>query len=113
MRPEIDRGAVRYFVYTLRDDSGAALYVGRSCNVANRIRGHVSEARHQYSETSVRKALWLVDVRSVTMTGPYAWDEAVMEERRQIELAQPPGNICLTTRDPRPAVALRSASRSA
>lgn len=108
IRPDIDRAAVRYFVYCLRDASGRPVYIGRSCNVAARLRGHYSNATHRHAPTRLRTQ-WLFDVRSVFMVGPFTWDGAVAEERRQIELEQPRGNIGLTARDHRPLVAARSA----
>lgn len=92
--PAIDRTAVRHFVYRLHSADGGVVYVGRSCDVAKRIRAH------KYAEKE-----WLTDVRSVTMFGPMSWDEAVAAERREIARLQPPGNIALTARDHRPFVA--------
>lgn len=111
-RPPIDREALRYFVYRLHDAEGRVLYVGRSSNPAGRIREHHREATADYLPTAARKALWFVDVRSVSMTGPYTWDGAIVRERDEIERFQPSGNIDLTARDRRPAVAHRSARRS-
>lgn len=88
----------RYFVYFLRDVQGEALYVGRSCNVAGRIRAHYSDATHQFDAVKASKALWFVDVRSVDMVGPFLWTEAVAVEREHIERLQPVGNIALTRR---------------
>lgn len=111
-RPAINRAAKRYFVYQLLGADGTPIYIGRSCNVAARIRAHVSDAEHQFSAAATRKALWLIDVRSVTMCGPFTWDEAVKEERRQIEENQPWGNLDLTARDHRPMAAARSIARA-
>lgn len=94
-----DPNEKRYFVYRLHDELGQVLYVGRSCNVANRIRAHYSDAQRQFSEDSARKALWFSDVRSVSMFGPFTWDEAVAAERREIETCQPTGNRMFTKRD--------------
>lgn len=113
MRPDIDRAAIRYFVYFLRDASGAALYIGRSCNVAQRIRAHVSDATHPFDPAKAAKAEWLREVRSVDMVGPFTWRESIDRERAEIEKHQPRGNIALTARDPRLAVALASRRRSA
>lgn len=112
-RPDLDRTAVRYFVYFLCDSAGKAIYVGRSCDVPARIRAHHGEA----SATSepydrYRKRDWFFDVRSVSMVGPFTWDDAVRRERAEIELHQPRGNRDMTTRDRRPAVAYRSAARA-
>ena len=111
-RPPIDPDALRYFVYRLHDGSGQVLYVGRSCNVAARIRAHHSDATHQFSEEAARKALWFADVRSVTMVGPFTWDGAVVRERDEIERLQPTGNRDFTARDHRPRAAARSAARA-
>lgn len=112
-RPEIDRSAKRYFVYRLLDAEGSPVYIGRSCNVAARIRAHHSDAVHPYAEANVgaRKS-WIFDVRAVDMVGPFTWDEAVRIERDQIERQQPRGNRDLTARDHRPAIARRSAARA-
>lgn len=111
-RPAIDRMALRYFVYRLHDEAGAALYVGRSCDPVARIRAHHSDAASSYIEDAARKALWFFDVRSVSMIGPFTWDKAVRVERDEIERLQPCGNRDLTTRDRRPAIASRSAARA-
>jgi predicted GIY-YIG superfamily endonuclease len=105
-RPDLDRTAVRYFVYFLCDASGKAIYIGRSCNVPARIRSHHAEAAHE-SETYDRylKREWFFDVRSVSLAGPFTWDDAVKRERAEIELHQPRGNRDLT-------VAYRSAARA-
>jgi predicted GIY-YIG superfamily endonuclease len=78
-RAELDREARRYFVYTLSDAAGTPIYVGRSCNVAGRIRAHASTA-------------WISDVRDVSMVGPFTWDEACAEEFRQIRTKLPREN---------------------
>lgn len=101
--PTIDREAVRYFVYRLHDASGAVIYVGRSCDVARRIRAHAS-----YPVRS-----WITDARDVSMFGPMTWDEAVRAERAEIGRLQPRGNEALTTRDHRPGVARRSVQSEA
>lgn len=106
-RPDIDRAAKRYFVYFLRDVTGTPVYIGRSCNVAARIRSHHSTLSHRGIREDLR-ATWVLEVRAVSMIGPFTWDEAVAEERRQIELNQPRGNRQLTARDHRPATAARS-----
>lgn len=105
-RPDLDRTAVRYFVYTLTDAEGRPVYVGRSCNVRNRIAAHASEAAHRPEK------VWVYDVRSVSLAGPFTWNRAVAEERATIERLQPRANIDLTARDRRPAVAARSAARA-
>lgn len=110
-RRDLDRTVVRYFVYRLHDTDGVPVYVGRSCDVANRIRSHHSDASSAYPEAR-RKAEWLFDVRSVSMFGPFTWDQAVREERAEIERLQPRGNRGLTARDHRPAIAARSARRA-
>lgn len=97
MRPDIDREAKRYFVYRLNGADGSPVYIGRSCNVAARLRAHYGNATHPV-EATAKKAAWLFDARSVSMTGPYTWDQAVREERRQIEAHEPPGNVALTRR---------------
>jgi predicted GIY-YIG superfamily endonuclease len=79
MRPLLDRKARRYFVYTLSDAAGAPVYIGRSCNVAQRIRAHASTD-------------WIADVRDVSMVGPFTWDEACAEEYRQIRAKLPREN---------------------
>lgn len=91
-RADLNRKAVRNFIYRLHDAEGTVLYVGRSCNVAHRIRAHVSEACHE-GPKALRKALWLGDVRSVSMFGPFSWDDAVREERAEIERLMPYGNV--------------------
>lgn len=106
------RAAKRYFIYYLLDASGAPLYIGRSSDVPGRIRSHVYEATRGTTEAGKRKATWLPDVRSLTMSGPFTWDEAIAEERRLIELEQPRGNLALTVRDPRPFAAARSLANS-
>jgi predicted GIY-YIG superfamily endonuclease len=89
-----DYEAKRYFVYTLSDAAGAPLYVGRSCDVASRIKAHFSDATASpYGpRDSAFKASWVYDIRSVTMDGPFNWDGAVAEERRQIKSKLPRGN---------------------
>lgn len=105
-RPPLDRTAVRYFVYTLTDTNGDAVYVGRSCNPRQRIMAHAAEARWHADKA------WVFDVRNVDLSGPYTWDGAVTAERDTIERLQPRANRDLTARDRRPAVAARSAARS-
>lgn len=100
VRPDLDKSAVRYFVYRLADETGAAVYIGRSCDVRNRIKAH--------GDTE-----WIQQVRSVSLVGPLAWDAAVAEERRQIEREQPWANKDLTARDRRPMTASRSAANAA
>lgn len=91
-RPSIDRAARRYFVYTLADAAGDPVYVGRSCNVAQRLNAHYFNAAHPHNVKARSLAEWLFDARHVSMVGPYTWDEAVDEERRQIREKRPPGN---------------------
>lgn len=111
-RPDLDRTVSRYFVYRLYDAAGQVVYIGRSCNVAKRIRAHVSDAKHYCEPARQSKAEWVHDIRDVSMRGPFTWDEAVREERAEIECFQPRGNRDLTARDRRPAIARRSASRA-
>ena len=87
---EIRREGRQYFVYRLHDAAGNVVYVGRSCDVAGRIRRHHAVGKP-----------WIFDVRSVTMLGPFTWDEVVVEERQEIERLEPRGNIALTPRDGR------------
>lgn len=90
-RPPIDHEARRYFVYTLSADDGEPLYVGRSCNVAERLRAHISDATSTWAPNAF-KATWVPDVRHVTMDGPFTWKQACREEYRQIQEKQPRGN---------------------
>lgn len=90
-RPDIDRSAVRYMVYRLHDESGEALYIGRSCNVAQRIRAHIADATHPSPELN-HKADWIRRVVRVSMLGPFTWGEACRVERAEIEAHQPIGN---------------------
>lgn len=87
-KPPVDKEARLWFIYSLDDAAGVPIYVGRSVNVAARIRGHDYEAR----TVAPYKAEWLPDVRGVSMTGPYTYDQAVREERRQIKTLGPRGN---------------------
>lgn len=113
LRPDLDREAVRYFVYRLLDAAGLPLYIGRSCNVAARLRAHHASATATYGqEFELAKREWFFDVRSLSMVGPFTWDGAVARERSEIERHQPRGNRSLTVRDHRPMVAMRSASRA-
>ena len=91
---DVDRVSSKYFVYTLSDAEGAPIYVGRSCNVAARIKAHIDDARHSpYGPRDAAfKASWVRDIRTVSMDGPFTWDEAVAEERRQIKSKLPRGN---------------------
>ena len=98
LRPDLDRNAVRYFIYRLHDSAGQVLYVGRSCNVSNRLRAHYSEATGQYGDGGARKALWFQDVRRVSMVGPFNWGDACRREREEIEAHQPVGNRMFTER---------------
>lgn len=112
-RPDVDRQARRYFVYELRGADDRPLYVGRSCNVAARLRSHHASATATYGQAfELAKREWLFDVRSVAMEGPFTWDAAVARERSSIERHQPRGNRAMTARDHRPGVARRSASRA-
>jgi predicted GIY-YIG superfamily endonuclease len=90
----VDRDSVRNFVYTLSDADGAPVYVGRSSNVAARIKAHISNATNPHDKDAAFTAGWLRDVRSVSMVGPFNWDDAVAEERRQIKTKMPRGNRC-------------------
>lgn len=94
-RPDLDRSAVRYMVYRLHDGDGRVLYVGRSCNVAQRIKAHVADAVRGYA-TDGLKARWMPSVRRVSMVGPFTWDEACRVERDEIEAHQPLGNRMFT-----------------
>ena len=107
--PSLDKTTKRYFVYTLRDADGAPVYVGRSCNPRSRIREHY---RNRDCLVEGFRTAWILDVRSVDLTGPYTWDEAVAAERDAIERLQPRGNRQMTARDWRPSIARRSASRA-
>lgn len=108
IRPGIDKDTARYFVYFLRDADGVPVYIGRSCDVAARIRAHHANIDHPGIPED-RRTTWLLDCRSVSMLGPFTWDEAVARERAEIERHQPRANRDLTARDRRPAVAARSA----
>lgn len=90
-RPDLDREAVRYFVYRLHDADGVIVYVGRSCDVPSRIRAHYSTIDHR-GVPDDRKATWLLDCRGVSMLGPFTWNDACKTERAEIELHQPRGN---------------------
>lgn len=84
-------------VYRLHAEDGTVLYVGRSCNVRNRIKAHHGEASSQYPGADIYdKRAWFFGVRRVSMVGPYTWDEAVQAERREIERLQPRGNRDMT-----------------
>lgn len=112
-RRELDREAKRNFVYFLLDAHGAPLYIGRSSNVRSRIRKHYGEASAEVETHDIyRKRDWFFQVRSVSLLGPFNWDEAIKRERAEIERHQPIGNVGLTARDHRPAVAYRSAARA-
>lgn len=111
-RPDIDPQAVRYMVYRLHDEAGEIVYVGRSCDVTQRLRAHHAEASGNPDPRRNRKASWFFRVRRVSMRGPYTWDEACRVEREEIEAHQPVGNIALTARDHRPFVAHMSAARA-
>ncbi|MBO9524306.1 MAG: hypothetical protein J7518_22440 [Nocardioidaceae bacterium] len=87
-RPDLDREAVRYFVYRVHDAEGVVLYVGRSCNVAARLKAHHRTLTHP----GQRSASWILDGRSVSMVGPFTWDRACVVERAEIEKFQPVGN---------------------
>lgn len=97
-RGPVDRTSQRYFVYVLSGAAGDVLYVGRSRNVASRLAAHYYEASNPDTTQAPRKALWLMDVRTVDMAGPFTWDEAVTRERRLIKEEQPPGNVVHTAR---------------
>lgn len=86
----------RYFIYTLLDANGEAVYVGRSCNVAARIKAHHGNIGHPFYVRTKREPLWLLEVRSLTLLGPFTWDEACRVERREIERHQPRGNRMYT-----------------
>lgn len=78
---DIDYVSRKFFVYTLSDAAGDPVYVGRSQKVTERLKS--------YERTGVA---WFRDVRSVSMDGPFTWDEAVAEERRQIKAKLPRAN---------------------
>lgn len=90
-----DPAAKRYMVYRLLDLDGVPVYIGRSCNVAGRIRSHYSAAG-ALGDPDDGRPTWIYDVRSVSMRGPFTWKEAVRIEREEIEHFQPRGNIHLT-----------------
>lgn len=100
----VDFAAKKFFVYTLSDARGVPLYVGRSCDVAGRIKAHYRESTIQRGGKASFKSTWVPDVRSVSMDGPFVWDEAVAEERRQIKAKRPRGNqmhnLAPTSADP-------------
>lgn len=96
----VDRDEARFFVYFLSDDAGEVIYVGRSRDVAMRLRAHYCDASNPDITQSERKALWLMDVRSVDVIGPFTWNGAVAEERRHIKRLEPYGNIQHTRRNP-------------
>lgn len=112
-RREVDPEVVRYFVYFLCDADGIPVYIGRSCNVPQRIRAHHAKASSLTEGWDTYRARdWFFDVRSVDMVGPFNWRDVVKRERAEIERHQPRGNRDLTARDHRPAVAMRSAARA-
>jgi len=84
----------RVFMYTLFDGDGDVLYVGRSSNVANRLRQHDKEC-----QVNPVKAAWFYRTRSLSLSGPYTPDLSIRVERRRIEELQPAGNIRHTTRE--------------
>lgn len=96
--PHAQSNERRFFVYFLSDEAGEVLYIGRSVNVANRLRGHLSDASNPDTKEAPRKAMWFADVRKVDVIGPFDWAEAVAQERQIIEDRQPFGNIALTGR---------------
>jgi hypothetical protein len=82
-------------VYRLHDEAGTVLYVGRSCDVRQRLRAHESEARWHPTggpERAAEKAAWFYRSRRVSMVGPFTWDESCRVERVEIETHQPVGN---------------------
>lgn len=81
-----------HYVYTLLDGEGVPIYVGRTANVATRIRGHYSEARGN-STPGQRKAEWFFRTRSLLITGPYTYDMSYRIECGRIEHLKPIGNI--------------------
>jgi excinuclease UvrABC nuclease subunit len=83
----------RVFMYTLYDGDGDVLYVGRSSNVANRLRQH-----HKESLVRPEKAEWFFRTRGIKLSGPYTHDLSLRVERRRIESLLPPGNIAYTPR---------------
>lgn len=90
---QLDRKVQRYFVYTLSDEAGAPVYVGRSANVAKRIAQHHRSIEHH--KPHERPSTWLLDVRSVSMTGPHNWDRACQVEKDTIARLDPRANIAL------------------
>lgn len=94
-RPDLDREAVRYFVYMALDAEGRALYIGRSCNVRQRLLAHHANLSH-CGVTEELKPKWLLDTRSLSLVGPFTWRKACDEERRLIEEHQPRGNRMFT-----------------
>lgn len=91
VRPDLDRKAVRYFVYRLHDAEERIVYIGRSCDVRQRLRAHYGNATSKFNGSAERTS-WLFACRRVSMVGPFTWEEACKVERREIEAHQPRGN---------------------
>lgn len=100
------------YVYSMYDGAGELLYIGQAVNVAERIKQHHLSLRGPTRGTITRPSTWLLDARTLSMTGPYSRREALDVERDLIERKQPPGNIQFTVRDPRPWASKRSAERA-
>lgn len=98
------RAQVRHFVYFLHDADGEVIYVGCSGDILARLRGHFSVAQRSGFPDA-----WFYAVRSITLAGPFNWEDARARESAEIETREPIYNIANTTRDPRPAVASRVA----
>lgn len=96
-RESIDPGAVRYYVYRLRDAAGHILYIGRSCDPLARLKGHHATG-----------AEWPSRVVQIEGHGPYTWDEAVRRERQEILRERPPHNIDGVTKKTGRLVALEA-----
>lgn len=86
------------FVYYLLGADHKPRYVGRSSDVARRIREHSYHASHPENPIHTHKSTWFFDVRSVSMVGPLPYARAVALERQQIEVINPRGNIVHTRR---------------
>lgn len=97
--PAIDADRPRFFVYYLNDADGNTLYVGRSSDVARRLKAHHYHAQGG-GPVHWRKADWFFDVRDVSMVGPFGWQLACATERSEIRRLQPRGNVKHTRRDP-------------
>lgn len=84
-------------VYIMYDAVGIILYIGQTTNFAERMKSHRGL---QWRESNV-PSVWMKYVRRVSMTPFPSRTEALAEERRLIEMHQPPFNTFYTDRDPR------------